>query len=424
MARTGRLTAEQETVAAAVAARLGDGPHVVALSGGGDSASLAWAVAFSGRTALAVTVDHGLAVSSALVAAATEIAGILGMEHRIVAVEPGSGTEADLRVARLAALEAAAADATILTAHTSDDQAETVLGNLLRGAGPTGLAGIPERRGRWLRPLLGVTRATTRAAAAASGLPFVDDLTNLDTSLRRNRLRLETIPALESEFNPTLRQALARTARFAAEDDALLTARADAVPLDRVDEAVLIPAAALATLPSPVAARLARRALRLLHDPYPGEAPDVLAVVDAVRGGVHQLTGGMLAEREGPWVALHPATSGAAPAPVVLPIPGSVSFGRWRIAAGGESPGLGRMGALVGGKRLVVRAAVPGDRIEIGGGFKKVSVALGEIGVARRLRSQWPVVEDDGRIAWVVGIRAAPPIGTGRVALAARQEPS
>jgi tRNA(Ile)-lysidine synthase len=422
MAGTGRLTPEQRLVHDAVAARIPAGPLVVALSGGADSAALAWAVGACGRIAEAVTIDHGLEVSAALVAAAAEVAAAVGMTHTVITVQPVSGSEADLRAARLAALEAAAPGATILTGHTADDQAETVLGNLLRGAGPAGLAGIPERRGRWLRPLLGVSRAATRAAAAAAGLPFVDDPTNADLSIRRNRLRNETIPALEAAYNPALRDALVRTAHFIAADEALLGARADRVPLRRDQEAVLIPAASLETLPGPVAARVVRRALRMLQGPYPGEAADVAAVLEALEPGARQLTGAALAEREGPWVAIHPLDTPAPPTQVDLPVPGSVTFGAWRIAAGSAEPGLGRLGAVVAGARLVVRAAVAGDRIRIAGGAKKVFDALAEAGVAPRLRPRWPVVEADGKIVWLVGVRAAPLPGEGGVGLTATRE--
>ena len=423
MARTGPLTADQRAVLDAVATRLPDGPLVVALSGGGDSAALAWAVTASGRRATAITIDHGLAVSPPLVRAAAAIAAALSLEHRIVAVSPDSSAEADLREVRLTALEAAAPDAVVLTGHTADDQAETVLGNLLRGAGPGGLAGIPERRGQWLRPLLGVPRSVARSAAAAAGLPFVDDPSNADTSYRRNRLRHETIPALEAAYNPALREALARTARLAAADDSLLTTRAEAVPLHRDQGAILIPAACLETLPPPVAGRVARRALRMLHAPYPGEAADVAAVLDAVSGGTRQLTGALLASREGPWVSVHPAVSLLVPPPITLPVPGTVTFGPWRIGAGTASPGLGRLGAVVAGGHLVVRAAMAGDRIAIAGGTKKVFDALAEVGVARRLRACWPVVEADGAVAWLVGVRAAPPPAAHGVTMTATREP-
>ena len=131
-----------------IATRVPPGPVTVALSGGADSAVLAWSLA-DRDDVVAVTIDHGLPGSAALVAAAERIASRLGLRHRVVTVAPRSASEGDLRTARLAALEAESAG-WIVTGHTADDQGETVLGNLLRGAGPGGLAGIPVRRGRFM----------------------------------------------------------------------------------------------------------------------------------------------------------------------------------------------------------------------------------------------------------------------------------
>src|SRR3990172_7907720 len=153
-----------------IATRVPPGPVTVALSGGADSAVLAWSLA-DRDDVVAVTIDHGLPGSAALVAAAERIASRLGLRHRVVTVAPRSASEGDLRTARLAALEAESAG-WIVTGHTADDQGETVLGNLLRGAGPGGLAGIPVRRGRFIRPLLDVSRSDTRRLAAQLALPF------------------------------------------------------------------------------------------------------------------------------------------------------------------------------------------------------------------------------------------------------------
>ncbi|HSM01575.1 MAG TPA: tRNA lysidine(34) synthetase TilS [Acidimicrobiia bacterium] len=393
---------------AEVAAELPPGSVLVALSGGADSAAMAYAVAGSGAPARAVTVHHHLPGSGSLVRAATEIADHLGLEHVIIDA-PGGDTETELRQSRLEALEKARDSAEwILTGHTRDDQAETVLGNLIRGAGSGGLRGIPRRRFPWARPLLGIPRDRARAVARAAELPFVDDPQNDDVSVRRNRLRQEVIPLLEREFNPGLREALARTADFVAADDEMLEARAGEVPIRHDEEAVLVPAAALVALPAPVAARVARRALRIVLDPYPGTAADVAAVLAAVSGTAGQIAGGFLAQREGPYVAVHAGEPPSPPEPVGLEIPGEVVFGPWRVVSGAPgSAGLGRHGAVVPEGPLVVRAARPGDRIAIPGGAKKVSDALSEAGVPSRLRARWPVLESDGRIVWVVAIRVA-----------------
>lgn len=400
---------EVAAFAAKVTAFVPTGAVVIALSGGADSAALALAAVAREDPVRAITVDHGLPGSALLVAAAREIAAVLGLTHEVVEAH-GGVSETDLRLARIEAIEAALRPGeVVLTGHTRDDQAETVLGNLLRGAGPAGLAGIPARRGVWIRPMLDISREAARRIAGLAGLPFVDDPQNDDPAIRRNQLRQVTIPSLETRYNPALKAALARTARLAAADDEVLEKRAAAVPIKREEEAVLIPAAALATLPTPVGSRVARRAIRMLLDPYPGSAEDVAAVMDAVSGTIGQLAGGLLAEREGPFVTIHSPEAPAVPKPVELPVPGSVRFGAWLIVSGAEGDAaLGRQGAVIAATGpLVVRAVAPGDRIRVRGGTKKVFDALGEAGVPRRLRRRWPVVESGGRIAWLVSIRAA-----------------
>lgn len=403
----------------AAAAGLPEAPLLIALGGGADSAVCAWAAVELGRPARAATVDHGLPASPSLIDAARRLAGRLRLPHRLLPAPADGRSEEALRVARYRALEEAAAPGElIVTGHTRDDQAETVLANLLRGAGTGGLAGIPPRRGRWCRPLLGVSRAEARAAADALGLPYADDPENEDQARRRNLLRHRVIPALEQEVGPGVRAALARAAGLLAADDAELGRPAAAVPLRRDVDAVRLPAACLSTLPEPVAGRAVRRALRLVLAPYPGVGEDVRAVLRVAAGEAACLPiqGGHLACREGPWVAL--VAPGPLPglAPVPLSVPGEVCFGRWRVAAEGPLPRpspvpLGRRAALadpaLAKVGLTVREAAPGDRVDTGGGSKAVAEALREAGVAARLRGNWPVVCSGGTIAWVAGARLA-----------------
>ena len=413
---------EQEALSAwaRAAHALPPGPVLVALGGGADSAVLAWAVVQGKRRVRAATVDHGLPDSPLLIATAQALAADLGIEHRVLPCAPAGTSEVALRVARYAALEAEAGpDEIIATGHTADDQAETVLGNLLRGAGSGGLSGIPARRGRWFRPLLRFTREEVRAAADALHLPYADDPGNADLSHRRNVLRHEAIPWLEERLGPGVRPALRRAAGLLAADDAELERRAAAVPVRFTPEGVLLPAAALATLPPPVASRVVRRALRLVLDPYPGHRRDVdavLAVVTCRSGTSLSVQGGHLAVREGAWVVVRPAADPVPPAPEALPVPGSARFGQWDLraegptAAGGPAP-VGRRAALIAATAaaggLTVRAAVAGDRIDRGAGHKPVAEALREAGVPALRRGGWPVVVSGGRIAWVPGARLA-----------------
>jgi tRNA(Ile)-lysidine synthase len=213
---------------------------LVACSGGADSLALASAAAFVaprlGLTAGLVTVDHGLQDGSAAragdVAEWARGAGFAPVEVATVEVggRPG-GPEAAARSARYSALSALAdgcGAAAVLLGHTRDDQAETVLLALARGAGPRGMAGMPYRKGLLLRPLLGVSRADTRKACAALGLSVWEDPHNVDPAFARSRVRGELLPALIAALGPAVVDNLARTAGQLAADSALLDSLAAA----------------------------------------------------------------------------------------------------------------------------------------------------------------------------------------------------
>jgi tRNA(Ile)-lysidine synthase len=351
-------------------------------------------------------------------AAASAIAARLDLQHDTISVRTEGTSETVLRTARLAALESAlGVDETILTGHTADDQAETVLGNLIRGAGATGLAGIPLRRGHFARPLLGVPREVARLAAAELELPFVDDPENADMSIRRNRLRLQTLPHL-AEYNPQVIEAIGRSARLIDADDAYLEMLAAAVPIGRDEEAVTVPAAVLTTLAGPVATRVVRAMLRAADGPYAGEAADVDAVMSVAATGVSaSLSGDLLAVRERALVVIHPNRPVPPPESVTLETAGTARFGPWTIQA--DAHGV----RVPVGDRAVVRPPVAGDRIAIGGGrHKTVADALQEAGVPARLRPRWPLVVDGDTIAWIVGVRTAPNDGETRMLSATKEE--
>ncbi|MEU8186769.1 tRNA lysidine(34) synthetase TilS, partial [Micromonospora carbonacea] len=172
-----------------------------------------------------------------------------------VAGRPG-GPEAAAREARYQALAEAArrhGAAALLTGHTRDDQAETVLLALARGAGPRGLAGMPPRRDLagvpLLRPLLDISREQTRKACAALGLSPWEDPHNADPSYARARVRADALPALVRALGPGVVDNLARSARLAA---------ADAAALDELAAAALSadsPAAASSATDGPAGVR-------------------------------------------------------------------------------------------------------------------------------------------------------------------------
>lgn len=111
----------------------------------------------------------------------------------------------------------------IVTAHHSDDQAETVLLKLLRGTGIEGLSGMQVRSGRLLRPLLHLSRSHLESYCQLRSLAFCHDSTNDDLAYTRNRIRRELLPYLEKAFNPSIKKALVQTAEILQEDDACLT---------------------------------------------------------------------------------------------------------------------------------------------------------------------------------------------------------
>jgi tRNA(Ile)-lysidine synthase len=210
---------------------------LVAVSGGPDSlALLATAVGVAPSLGLrvgAISVDHGLQEGSAERAAAVvECCRALGAEPAEqvgVAVGTTGGLEAAARAARYDALAAAGhrrGAAAVLTGHTLDDQAETVLLGLARGSGARSLSGMAPyavvHGVPVLRPLLGVRRAVTRAACVALGLQPWDDPHNGDRRFARVRARADALPALEAALGPGMVEALARSAALLRDDaDAL-----------------------------------------------------------------------------------------------------------------------------------------------------------------------------------------------------------
>jgi tRNA(Ile)-lysidine synthase len=188
--------------------------------------------------------------------AAVAIASRLGIELRIEEVEVGDGPspEEQARVARYSALTRV--ESTVVTGHTRDDSAETMLINLVRGTGSPGLTGIPRfRPPNVYRPILALTRGETREIAALAALPFADDPMNDDMSLTRNRVRLAILPRLR-ELNPQVEAALARTATLLERDSRFLDELAP-----ELGDSRSVPLAVVTTLPRPVADRVLRAVL-------------------------------------------------------------------------------------------------------------------------------------------------------------------
>jgi tRNA(Ile)-lysidine synthetase-like protein len=290
-----RLVADRAARALAAAGVPGRGDGLaVAVSGGADSLALLHALRTLAWTRdwrlEVVTVDHGMRPGSAADAAfVVDNAKALGLgaHHVTVAAadldaDRGAGPEGAARAARYRALAESAAEAGcrfVATGHTMDDQAETVVLQLLRGTGPDGLGAMAVRDGWLLRPLLGVRRSETRACCRALDLAWREDPSNADQRLLRNAVRLRVLPLLE-ELRPGSTRTLARTAGLARSErdwlDPIVSAALDSVLLGRApatpgapaaeraparDQAAL-GAAALADLPVALGRRVVRAACR------------------------------------------------------------------------------------------------------------------------------------------------------------------
>lgn len=245
---------------------------VCGVSGGADSLALLVLAAAAGCQVTAVHVDHGLRPGSAaeadVVRGAAERYGA-AFRAEVVSVDPGANLEARARAARHEALGPDAA-----LGHTADDRAETVLVNLLRGAGLDGLAGIrPGHR----HPILALRRAETEALCAAEGLHPVADPSNRDPAFLRNRVRHEVLPLLDELAGRDLVPVLGRQADLAA--DVADHLRAEAASLD-VTEARTLRAA-----PEAVARVAVREWLRADHvERHPPDAATVERVLAVARG--------------------------------------------------------------------------------------------------------------------------------------------
>ncbi len=279
-----------------------------AVSGGADSLALLVLAAAAGCDVTAVHVDHGLrpggADEAGVVADAARRVGAR-FEARRVSVAPGPNLEARARAARWSVLPPDAA-----TGHTADDQAETVLVNLVRGAGLTGLAGMrPGPR----HPLLALRRTDTEAVCTAAGLTPVFDPSNLDPAFVRNRIRGEVLPLLDDVAGRDTVPLLARAAAQArAAVDHLEAEAALAVP-DPAD------VTALRAAPVALASVALRRWLRSCSpEGHPPDAAALDRVLSVVAGEVRatEIGGGWrVARRAGRLVVEPPAPRAAADGP-------------------------------------------------------------------------------------------------------------
>jgi len=402
----------------------GGGRWGVAVSGGADSTALMHLLADEGLDLHVLHVDHRLRPGSRADAEhVVEGARALGLPVTVLAgrtPERGSGEEAarDLRYMLLDAAAHALGLRWVLTAHTLDDQAETVLLRLVRGTGARGLRGIPHVRGRFVRPLLEVSRGELRGWLSERAIAWREDPTNSDLSMDRNWVRAAVLPSLAERF-PGAVSSISRHASLAASDEAFLQALADEV-IEGVElrpPATLVEPAALLG-PRPIAARVARSILE--RSGGRADAATVARVLDLARAapGATVVAGpGCEVRRTDRHVAFVD-TSLTPPDPVVLPDRGTVEAPEWgvrlRIGAGGDPwTWRCRLDAVRTGLRL--RGRRPGDRVSTTGGTRKVQDVLVDAKVPRFARDRVAVLADGDEAVAVVGFTSPPSSAEGIV---------
>ncbi len=440
----------------------------VALSGGADSVALLLALAAArqaeGLVLSAIHVHHGLRGAEADADArfvrelAARLECPLRVEHGDVpamAAQRGQGTEEAARALRYGIfrrlLQAGELDA-VATAHTLDDQAETVLMKLLRGAWTEGLGGIAPvvevPGGRIVRPLLAVTRGEVLVYLEAAGQTWREDKTNAELVYTRNRVRHTLLPLLE-EFNPQVRVQMARLAAVARDEEAWWQGE-----LARVLPAVLLPGRATrgggrasSTHPEQSSVAMEVERLRAMHPALqrrvlraaagqlgvslPADAVESLLSMTgpearkssgtnagtanggsstAKSRGVLTLPGGLRAERTPRELRLSLVIedpSDTAAAVYTLPVPGSVVASEYGVEVTAEVAETTEPHSAI-----EVRRWRPGDRVTLryGRGAKKVAEVLDRLRVYGKDRENWTVVARGARVLWMRGAEVDPAV--------------
>jgi tRNA(Ile)-lysidine synthase len=420
---------------------------LAAVSGGADSVALLDVLRDLapelGLTLHAVHVHHGLRAQADADAGFTRaLCADLGVPFHLERVTvrkepPWEGLEAEARRARYAAFREVArrvGAARVATAHTADDQAETVLMRLLEGAGPRGLAGIAPVRGIYVRPLLGARRTDIEAHLRERSLAWVEDASNRDMRFLRNRIRHDVLRFLAGAVESDIVPHLARSAtlvrslvddleRVAARELPRFGRRGAAGWVLRIED--------LARLPAEVAAEAVRQAACDLGHSGALRGPAQkalrgLLLPGAARGVLRSR--GVTVERSGRWLRvgrgrLEGLDAHEFPVPGDLPLPevGLTLEARcFEHAQGYAVPReLARVAFdadLLPG-RLQVRGRRRGDRFAPFGGpaERRLKSFLIDAGVPRWDRDRVPLLEAGGDIIWVAGLRRGQlaPVGPG-----------
>jgi tRNA(Ile)-lysidine synthase len=350
----------------------------------------------------------------------------------------GGSPQDAARVKRYAFLEDVASKykaGRVALGHTSDDQAETVIMRLMKGASLSGLSGIPPKRGMFIRPLIQTSRASIEEYARERGLAYVTDSTNLTVKYLRNRVRLELIPKLSKEYNPSIKETLARCAHLLSSDDdfiekAALRAFASAL-IEQKAAGVVLDRARLKRMHRAISARVFLASVRSLGVEGELGAPHVDAFFGILNGASPHasisLPGGAGARREyGKIIVESKAPALAVLFDQPLNVPGAARVeGAGAIVAklikppkkftGGSAVAWFDYDAMLECGPLEVRQVRPGDRMVPFGmkGTRKLKDIFIDAKVPLIERKRTPVVTVGGEVVWLAGLRQSSRFSVG-----------
>ncbi len=390
-----------------------DAAVLALVSGGADSTTLLHLLheLHPGRLGV-LTIDHGLRAEAAGETAQVRVAAErLGCDVwcEQLHLTAGAGLQERARDGRRAAAERVRTREgfdLIATGHTASDHAETVLFRLARGSGRDGLCGIAPREGRWVRPLLTVTRAETVEWCRTNGQTVVDDPSNVDPRFARSQVRHGLVPQLQA-IHPAAERNIIRAADLLRDEGEVLRAVVDdaRVRCERDDGLDVL---ALSQEPVAVRRLLVRALIRRADCAPDARWVDQACALARDGGAPRQLPGGLMAVDSGVLV-IEPSTETMAASTVPLAVPGTVEFCGQTITAR-RGPGVvptDSCVALTLDGPLTVRSPRDGDRIRLaGGGHARVGALLAQAGVPARYRARVPVVVHGDRVVWVAGYRA------------------
>lgn len=312
-------------------------------------------------------------------------------------IRPGKkGLEAAARDARYAFLESLPGK--IATAHTADDNAETILMHLVRGTGLKGLGGIAPQRGKLIRPMLGITRREVEDFLAEWHLPHVEDSTNETDAFLRNRLRHHVMPLLAAE-NPRIAENLSQMALRLREDEACLSQLSRYETLPEVET--------LRTLPSAVRSRMLERFLKEngVREPEDVHIAQAEALVFSESPSASAaFPGGVTLSRQYSHLTANPTEE--AFTPVTLTCPGSTEAAGIRITCepAGELAQSENILTVCPSGKISIRPRQTGDKIRLSGGSKSLKKLFIDRKIPAADRERIPVVCDETGILGVYSI--------------------